>query len=78
MTAFLKYLLKIDFFKKTSWIDSRYTNAYLKICHYLRFYMEIICWRFHIKTPFTFWNMHLWDCEKFVYKYSETIAYVKN
>ena len=33
----------------------RYTNADLAICQYLRLHMKIICWRFHIKTPFTFY-----------------------
>ena len=32
----------------------RYTNADLKICQYLHFQMEILCQRFHIKTPFYF------------------------
>ena len=40
----------------------------------------------YVKTPFTFWDMHMWDmwrvcreiCERFAYKHSETIEYVKN
>ena len=23
--------------------------------------MKTMCWRSHIKTPFTFWDMHTWD-----------------
>ena len=42
----------------------KYTNADLKICKNLRLYLEIICWRFHIKTPFTFWEMRLRDMWK--------------
>ena len=42
-----------------------YANADLKICQYLRRHMKIICRRFHIKTPFTFWNMCTYICEKF-------------
>ena len=38
----------------------RYTNADLRICHYLRLHMKIIFWRFHIKTHFTFWDMRTW------------------
>ena len=34
--------------------------------------------RFHIKTPFTFEMCVHEVCEKFVYKHSETIEYVKN
>ena len=37
----------------------RYTNAELKIRQYLRLHIIIIIrWRIHIKTPFTFWDMH--------------------
>ena len=36
-------------------------NADLKICLYLRLHMNKICRIFHIITPFTFWDMHLWD-----------------
>ena len=28
-------------------------------------YMKIICWRFHIKTPFTFWDMPTWNMRIF-------------
>ena len=42
----------------------RCTNADLKICQYIRLHMKIICRRFHIKTPFTFWDMHTWDMQK--------------
>ena len=41
--------------------DWRQTNADLKICQYIRLHMKIICRRFHIKAPFTFWDMHTWD-----------------
>ena len=37
----------------------RYTNAGMKICKY-RLYMKIICWRFHIKTAFSFWDIRTW------------------
>ena len=63
------------------YLPQRYTNADLKVCQYLRLHMKIICWRFHIKTSFTFWDMYTWDieiCEKLVCKHSYTIAYVKN
>ena len=45
-------------------LSQRYANADLKILQYLCLHMEIICWRFHIKTPFTFWNMCSWDMWK--------------
>ena len=35
-------------------------------------------WRVHNKKAFTFWDMHTEIYEKFVYKHSETIEYVKN
>ena len=55
-----------------------YTNADLKICHYLRLHMKIICSRFHIITPFTFVRYaHVEICEKFLYKHSETIKIYK-
>ena len=37
-------------------------------------HMKIICSRFHIKTPFTFWDKHMWDVGKVCL---ETIEYVK-
>ena len=41
--------------------------------------MKIICQRFHIKTPFYFFETCTREiCENFVYKHSETIEYVKN
>ena len=52
-----------DFFSKCDQIRSFtgiYTNAVLKICQYLHLHMKI-CWRFHIKTPSTFWDMRTWD-----------------
>ena len=58
------------------------TNADLKIYQYRRLYMKIICWSFHIKTPFTFWDIHTWDIlryeKKLVCKHSETIKCVKS
>ena len=36
----------------------------MKICQYLLLHLKIICWRFHIKTPFTFWDMHTWGMWK--------------
>ena len=44
--------------------NSRYTNADLKICQYIRLFMKIISRRLHIKTPFTFLDMHAWDMRK--------------
>ena len=38
----------------------RYINADLKICQYLPLNMKVICWRFHIKGTFTFWDMRPW------------------
>ena len=35
-----------------------------KICQYLRLHTKAICWRFHIKSPFTFWDMHMWNMWK--------------
>ena len=39
---------------------NRYTNADLKIWHYLLLHIKIICGRFHIKTPFTLWDIRSW------------------
>ena len=39
-------------------------NANAKICQYRRLHMKIICWRFHIKTRFVFWDMRTWDMWK--------------
>ena len=36
----------------------------MKIYQYLGLLMKIICWRFHIKTPFTFWDMLTWNMWK--------------
>ena len=36
----------------------------LSICQYLCLHMKIICWRFHIKTPLSFWDMRTWDMWK--------------
>ena len=46
----------------------------LKICQYLRLHMEIICQK--ISQLFELCAREI--CEKFVYKHSETIEYVKN
>ena len=56
----------------------RYTNADLIICQYLRLHMKIICRRFHIKTPFTSWDMHTWDMRRVCLQTFRTIEYVKN
>ena len=32
----------------------------LNICRYICFHMKIICWRVHITTPITFWDMRKW------------------
>ena len=41
--------------------------------------MKIICLRFHVKTRFTLIETYAREIsEKFVYKHSETIEYVKN
>ena len=42
----------------------RYINAFLKICQYFCLHMKIICWRFHIKTCFTLWDIRTWDMGK--------------
>ena len=42
----------------------RYTNTDLKICQYLRLHLKIICGKFYIRTPFTFWDMCTWDMWK--------------
>ena len=36
----------------------------MKICQYLCLQMKIICWRFHMKTSFSFWDMRTWDMWK--------------
>ena len=36
----------------------------IQIWKYLPPHMKIICWRFHIKTPFTFWDMRTWNMWK--------------
>ena len=36
----------------------------MKIYKNLHLHMKIMCWRFHIKIPFTFWDMHTWDMWK--------------
>ena len=36
----------------------------MKICQYICLQMKIKCRRFHIKTPFTFWDMRTWDMRK--------------
>ena len=43
------------------WIEPFETNGDLKICLYLCFHMNIICRRFHIITPFIFWDIRTWD-----------------
>ena len=53
--SLLTKLDDFDFFKVTHFQHYRYTNADLKICQCA--HVKRRCWRFHIKTPFTFWNM---------------------
>ena len=36
-------------------------------------FVKTICPRFHIKTPFMFWDMHMWNMWKDFYKHSETL-----
>ena len=36
-------------------------------CQYLRLHMKIVGQRFHIKTPFTFWDMRVWDMWKVLF-----------
>ena len=50
--------------KHWSWSLKGTLNADLKICQYICLDMKIICWRFHIKTPFTCWDMRTWDVSK--------------
>ena len=38
--------------------------ADLTICQYIGLCIKIICQKFHIKTPFTFWDMRMWDMQK--------------
>ena len=35
-----------------------------QICQHLRLQMKIMCRKFHIKTPFTFWEIRTWDMWK--------------
>ena len=69
----------VDTRLSTSWEQEyyRYSKADLKICQYLPLHTKMICWRFRIKTRFTLRDMCTEIYEKFVYKYSETIKYVK-
>ena len=57
--------------------SSRYANADLKICQYLRFHMKIILKisRSNILLLFEIFTHE--KCEKFVCKHSETIEYVE-
>ena len=56
----------------------RYTNADLEICQYLRLCMEKYVEDFTLKHLLLFEINTREVCEKFVYKNSETIDYVKN
>ena len=49
----------------------------MKICQYFLLHLKIICWCFHIKISFIFWDMSTWICEKFVYEHSKIIEYNK-
>ena len=65
-----------DFLSKTKPSSyKRYTNADLKICQYLPLHMKIKCWRFHIKTPFTFWDTRSRDMWKVFSQTFRTAAY---
>ena len=48
---------KSKFWERFNSYFYRYTNADLKICLFLCFLIKLICRRFHITTPFTFWDM---------------------
>ena len=69
--------------KYKSWNCNRQQEKYsegfpfLKIGQYLRLHMKIICWIFYIKHLLLFEVSAREICEKFVYKYSETIEYVE-
>ena len=48
---------------------------------YLRLYMKVIGWRFHIKVPFTFWDMRTWGMWKVclqTFNWLQTTDYVKS
>ena len=49
----------------------RYTNADLKIFQYNCPHMKKTFWRFHIKTPFVFWDICLWDMWKVCFQIQE-------
>ena len=57
---------KLFFSISANWrgIADRYRKIVLKICQYLHLHVKIICWRFHIKTPFSFWDMRTRDMWK--------------
>ena len=47
---------------------------------YLRLYMKVIGWRFHIKVPFTFWDMRAWGMWEVclqTFNWLQTTDYVK-
>ena len=44
------------------------TRFDFKICQYLCFHMKIISRKFHISTPFTFWDTRTWDIRKVAQK----------
>ena len=56
----------------------RYTFADLKIYHYLRLHIKKSVEGFTFKNLLFFEICARWICEKFVFKHSETIKYVKN
>ena len=58
--------------------SSRYADADLKICQYLCFHLEIMLKISHSNTLLHFEICTRETCEKFVYKHSEIIEYVKN
>ena len=49
----------------------------MKVFQYLCLHVNIICWRFHIRTnAFEICSREI--CEKSVYKHSDTMKYIKN
>ena len=74
---FLQKIVKLNRPRKTPYKDGlsrliiryylRYTDADMKIYVYLHFRIKIICRRFWIIKPFTFWDISTWY-EMFVYK----------
>ena len=49
----------------------------MKTYCYVGLHIKLKCGRFHIITPFTFWDISARVYEMFVYKHTETTEYVK-